>query len=157
MARVQQTADSPPNPIGSSYESGLVFQLFSWIGSIIVFSLAAATVARTPSGAPLYIAAVYNLSVGVVYFVYFFSSMSLAKPASQNTARPSALYVLLNILWLCLWGATGPLMFIYRHQSDEPSRYAKRRLGGLVKTAVTGTASLMNITTACGAFGVICL
>jgi hypothetical protein len=61
--RTQQAANRTPNPINAAYNIGAGFQFFTWVGSIIVFSLAAVTVARTPSDAPLYIAAVFNLSV----------------------------------------------------------------------------------------------
>jgi hypothetical protein len=97
----------------------------------------------------------------VTYFVSWLPvSIALTEPAARTTARPSVLYILLHVCWFCLWGATGPLMLMYRDENGEdedpaPSSYAKRKLIGLISSIVV--ASPRNIPTACGAFGIICL
>ncbi|KAL2782691.1 hypothetical protein BJX66DRAFT_345608 [Aspergillus keveii] len=151
----QQTGERPLNPVGEAYRFISFFQICVWIGSIIVFSLAAVTVDRTTCGTPLYVAAAYNLGVGLVFVFYFCFSAPLAKPASQSTARPPMLYILLHFVWLCLWGAAGPLMLIYRYDNDyERSRYTKRRIIHIGSTIVAARPS--NTATPCAAFGIIC-
>ncbi|KAL4870708.1 hypothetical protein BDV12DRAFT_195184 [Aspergillus spectabilis] len=155
---------APPQTVRKALDdthgAQLDIQGFTCFFSIIIFSLAAAIVAKTPRSAPLYIAACFNLGVGVVFFIYF--------PIAQKTLdttrpRPPVLYLLIQPLWFCLWGAAGPLMFIYRFQDQDNNKNTYRSSSyELDKRQVTipvvvVVGDVQKMATACGAFGVICL
>ncbi|KAL4879736.1 hypothetical protein BJY04DRAFT_219823 [Aspergillus karnatakaensis] len=159
--------------IQGTWDAQLGLQSLTAFFAIIVFSLAAAVVAKTPKQAGLYIPACVVLGVGVSFVVYMIANATLFKPRlDSNEDRPSLLYLLLQVFWFCAWGATGPLMFIYRdetkiertnvresiYSSTSPSlsvvEIEKRRVGIPVVVVV---GDVQKMATACGAFGVICL
>ncbi|KAL4820190.1 hypothetical protein BDW67DRAFT_153658 [Aspergillus spinulosporus] len=86
-SKATQSSESgkPANPVKHYHETRGSLAFGIWILSILVLGLAAAVVAKAPSG-PLRSSASYNVAVASLQFILFFLTGS--KPVSTTDARP---------------------------------------------------------------------